>query len=137
MLMQATNSEEMVKRLKIFFNICRNHGMWLSRPKIQVGPIVELAGQDLSNEGCTLTANKYSALQNCQPPKNLNELRGFMCLVNWLSVQQPDLRNVTPSLRSMMSTKVTYLWIEKHQEEFDTIIRIFKDPLFLKPFQKT
>ena len=70
-LMQAEDSKEMVERLRTFFKICEKHGMWLSRPKIQIDP-----------------------------------------------------RKCTPNIRGMMSTQVSYIWTEGHQEEFDNIKRI-------------
>ena len=107
--------------------------MWLSKQKIQVGPQVEFSGLDLGRQGCTLTYTKYNALQNCQPPKNLHNLHGFMGLVNWLTIQQPDVCNSTPRIRELIRTKVKYIWTQEHQAEFKAIKIILDSPLFLKP----
>lgn len=84
---------------------------------------LEFLGHKLSVNGITPTDDKVAAVKNFREPKNAEETRSSLGLVNFVGKFIPDLATITEPLRMQTKCKMGahFKWNNEQQQAFDKI----------------
>lgn len=83
-------------------------------------PSVEFLGMRLDKDGIHPTFGKLEALKSMRPPIKLNELRGYLGLLNFFHSFIPNLQEKTKEMRKLLKKEVAFEWTLSMQAEFET-----------------
>jgi hypothetical protein len=118
-LVQAETREELFTRIESVLERCREHGIVLSKDKLEIGQSVKFAGHIVSDKGVSPDPEKLGAVADFPAPSDITSLRSFLGMVNQLGNYLPDLAHITEKMRGLLRKGVAWLWTPEHQMEFD------------------
>lgn len=98
---------------------------------------VEFVGHHLSSEGIRPLENKLSTLQSFRPPENVEELRSFLGLANYVGRFLPDLGTVTAPMRGLLRSNTRFEWGQHHQESFEALKSLISNVKTLSYFDNS
>ena len=101
-LIEATDSNQLEERCRIFLQNCRDWGMTLSDIKIEYGSEVTFGGFIVSDRGCRPDPGRVESLRQADPPKDQGALKSFIGAAQVLSAWIPDLAELTGNLRKLL-----------------------------------
>ena len=78
-------------------------------------------GHRITEEGLRVHPAKVSAISEMQPPTNVNELRRFMGMANYLARFMPHLTDTMQPLHNLLKNDVPYVWSTTQQTSFDAV----------------
>ena len=100
----ASNLEEVLSRLQA-------HGVRLKREKCRFfQKSVEYLGHHISADGVHTTKGKVEAIQEAPAPKNVQELRSFLGLLNYYARFIPNLASLLQPLHVLLQTDRPWKW---------------------------
>ena len=101
---------------------------WCSDAKICTSPfqrpsskLTKFAGCVVSFSGVTPDPDRISVLANFPTSTDQTSVRSFLGLCNQLAFFLPDYQHHTVALRQLTGKGRSFLWLPKHQVEFDTL----------------
>jgi hypothetical protein len=112
---------------------CKQHGITLSRDKMQMGSEVRFAGHVISPKGSS-PSQRRSALKNFPAPTDQTGLRSFLGLAVQLGGFVPDLAHLTEPLRPLLKKNAVFLWLPEHEEAFARVKDALTSPLVVRFF---
>ncbi|XP_055306964.1 uncharacterized protein K02A2.6-like [Sitodiplosis mosellana] len=113
-------------RLRKVFDRIRQFGITLNKTKCKFGvTTVEFYGHILSESGIKPKEDKVKAVKEFRPPKNAEEVRSFIGLVNYVGKFIPNLATISEPLRRLTKKGVRFVWGREQQLAFHA----FKDRL--------
>lgn len=136
-LIEAPDETTLMSRTRAVLDRCREHGITISKKKLQTGNCVKFAGYIISSEGIKPDPEKAKAIKEFPVPHDVTSLRSFLGLANQLGHFLPDLAQTTICLRQLLKKGVAFTWLEEHQQEFDKVREILTSDLLIKPFDPT
>ena len=86
-----------------------------------------------TSEGVTPDPEKVKALERINQPKDKNELKSFICMMQSNSGFIPNFAKKVAPLRTLLNGN-TFSWKHMRQKTFDNILNNFKDSLLLSYF---
>ena len=120
-------SEEHNENLRKFLERCLETGIKLNKDKLDVRlNEVTFMGHRITKEGLRVDPVKVSVISEMQSPNNINELRRFMGMANYLARFMPHLTDTTQPLHNLIKNDVPYVW-SKTQKTFDAVKVILTD----------
>jgi hypothetical protein len=134
LLIQAPDKHTAFKYLKKVLQAAMKSEITLSKSKIKRGPSVTFAGYSIKDTGIMPHPDRILALSEFPRPTNITELRGFLGLVNQLTIFVPDMAHLTDLLRHLLRKNVAFLWLEEHEEAFLQMKKILSSDMVVKPF---
>ena len=78
-------------------------------------------GVELSAKGISADPNKIIALQNAKAPQNINELRSFLGLCNYVSKFIPNYSEKTAILRELLKKESKFSWTQGQENAFTNL----------------
>ena len=115
-------SEEHYENLRKFFERCLETGIKLNKDRLDIElKEVTFMGHRITKEGLRVDPAKASAISEMQPPTNINELRRFMGMANYLARFMPHLTDTMQPLHNVLNDDVPYVWSKTQQTSFDTV----------------
>lgn len=118
----GTSKEQHDKRLNKVVETLRNWNVTLNMDKCVVGvDKIRFLGHELSQDGIRPTHDKVESVKQFRPPRNADELRSFLGLVNYVGRFIPDLATITYDLRILMRREEKFVWGGKQQIAFDEL----------------
>jgi hypothetical protein len=133
-LIQAPNKVVALTYLEKVLLAAQKHEITLSRAKIKRGSSVCFAGYIISDEGVKPHPDRVKSLSEFPRPTNLTELRGFLGLVNQLTIFVPDMAHLTDTLRLLLKKNVEYLWLKEHEDAFIKIKCVLTGDMVVRAF---
>ena len=79
---------------------------------------VEIPGQKIDTEGLHALPDKFEAIANAPEPRNIQELRPFLGLLNCYDKFVPYLSTTVHSLNSLLQHKKNSSWMTKYSHAF-------------------
>lgn len=79
---------------------------------------LEFLGHHLSAEGVTPKHDKVEGIRNFRRPANVEEMRSFLGLVNFVGKFIPDLATTTEPLRNQTKKNTTFEWGDDQERAF-------------------
>lgn len=118
-LVHGKTKEEHDIRLKKVLTTLEEKGITLNSKKCVFGvQAVEFMGHKLSVDGVAATENKIKAVCEFREPKNAEEVRSFLGLVNFVGRFIPNLSTITEPLRRLVKKDQRFVWKEEQRKAF-------------------
>ena len=75
-------------------------------------------GHVLSDKGVQPNSKKTAAIQEMEPPRNKQELKTLLGMVNYLAKFTPNLAETTAPMRSLLKKDSEFVWDYAQQTAF-------------------
>ena len=131
-LIWAETLEELMERIRIVLNRCKELKITMSREKLHIGRKVKFAGYMVSSTGFEPAPDQVKAIADLPAPTSLPKLRSFLGMANQLGSFIPDLSQATSGMRQLLKKNVAN--VADHQLEFEKAKKILTSPLIVHPF---
>ena len=116
----------------------QNAGLTLNREKCEYGmDEVRFWGMLINKYGIQPDPEKVEALDGLSHPKNKEELRSFLCMMQSVSDFIPEFSRKASVLRELLREKTHYRWEDSHQRCFEDLLSEFKKDVLLRFFDKS
>ena len=112
-LVQAPDITTLHNRVNELIKRCKSHNFTLSRKKLEIGETVEFAGQIVSHIGVQPNPKYLQGIKDFPAPKNTQELRSFLGMVNQLATYHPGFAKHTGTLQALLKKDTAFLWMEE------------------------
>ena len=104
--------EEVLRRLK-------EHGVRMNRAKCQfLAKSVEYLGYRIDEKGLHATDEKLQAITQAPPPKNVQELRSFLGLINYYGRFIPNSASILHPLNQLLHKQTKWVWSKECERSF-------------------
>ena len=101
---------------------CREYGITLSPDKVMFAQKeINFVGYKLGWNGINANPEKVSAFQNFPRPKNVQELRSFIGMVNQMGHFTTELAKAQGVLKDLIQKKNVFVWNESHDKAFEKV----------------
>ena len=130
----ADNEEDLVIRTRTVLERCKANNITISRKKIEMGNVIEVAGHNLSGTEIKPDEKKFSAIRKFPTPTYIKDVRAFLGLANQLGSFIPDLAHMTSTIRPLLKKGTSWNWLPEHQNAFDKIKEILTSDMVIQPF---
>ena len=101
---------------------CRDNGVKLNREKLQLRMNeVIFMGHRITKDGLQFDPGKVKAIGKMAAPTNVEELRRYFGMVNYLTKFMPHMTDVIYPLRNLTKHDVTWTWSDSQQDAFETV----------------
>ena len=91
-------------------------------------------GMIVSADGVRSDPEKVKALENLATPTNKEELVSFLCMMQSNSDFIPDFSKKAAFLRELTKKGCRFVWSEKHESSFRSLVSSFKNDVLLRYF---
>jgi transposase InsO family protein len=136
-LIQAPDRHTLFNRLRQVLQKCREHGITISKRKLQIGETIKFAGFIISSKGIEADPNKLAAIHNFPKPTDISSLRSFLGLANQLGQFIPDLAHITANLRSLLQKNTAFTWLKEHDEDFNKCKELLTSKIIVRHFDSS
>ena len=91
----------------------------------------------MSSLGIKPDPDLLASISDFPVPTDRRHVRSFLGLAVQLGNFLPDLAHNTTLLRKLTSEKNAFLWLDSHQQQFQSLKKILTSPMLVKPFDPT
>ena len=106
------NSEEVLTRLQ-------QHGIRLKREKCQfMKELVDYLGHHIDSQGVHASPSKVKAIVQAPSPKNVQELRSFLGMINYYGKFLANVSTLLHPLNELLKAVVMWEWSEECERAF-------------------
>ena len=110
----ASEEVEHLENLEEVFKRLQAHGIRMKRNKCSfMQESVQYLGHRLDAEGIRATPEKVAAITNAPLPKNVQQLRSFLGLLNYYRKFLPNLATIVQPLNELLQKNKKWLWTAK------------------------
>ena len=107
--------------LKTVFEIMRTHQLKMNPTKSFLGVANKFLGFVVTSNGIHLDPEKFRAVQEMQPPRNLRELRGLQRRLAYIRRFISNLSGRCQPFTKLMKKGVSFIWHDACQQAFEEI----------------
>jgi len=109
-------------RLNGFLSRCVELGIKLNKAKMEVpADSITFMGHCVNSHGFSVDPEKLSAMTKVKEPQNIDELRQFLGIFNYVMKSVPNLARVTYLLHNLLKKDVESNWSSAQQEAFGKV----------------
>lgn len=124
-----------LKALEQFMKAIRKSGLTLNPTKCEFAKKeIKFWGMIVSSEGVRPDPEKVEVLEHLEEPKNKEELRSFLCMMQSNSDFIENFARISADLRELTRDRIHFRWEPKHQTAFTTLLTAFKANVALRYF---
>lgn len=117
--------EDHDKHLDSFFGRCREKNVKLNKEKLVLrSDNITFMGHKINKEGLQTDPQKTEAIKDYPAPKNLEELRRFLGMVNYLARYLSHLTENIHPLQNLLKKNVPWTWSDSQERAFQTVKRM-------------
>lgn len=114
--------EQLKERVAKVIAALKLYNVMLNESKCVYGvETIEFLGHKLSAAGISPKQDKVESIRNFRRPANVDEVRSFLGLVNFVGKFIPDLATITEPLRTLTQKNAAFVWEDKHQQVFEQL----------------
>lgn len=129
-----TNTEHDI-RVKNVLKCLQEAGVELNEEKNEYAKSeVTFLGHVISKHGVKPTEDKITDISNFRRPNNVDELRSFLGLINYIGRFIPNLSSVAEPLYFLLRKENTFLWESKQEEAFQSLKNSIRKAKYLSYF---
>ncbi|XP_055622583.1 uncharacterized protein K02A2.6-like [Toxorhynchites rutilus septentrionalis] len=140
-LVYGKNQEQHDKALSMVLNRLKEYGITINERKCEFGRTqVTFMGHNLNGKGISPSEEKVDSIRRFRNPENVEEVRSFLGLVNYLGKFIPNLSTLTAPLRELLHKNIRFKWCNKHTEAFEKVKKELADPRnlgYYSPYDET
>ena len=124
-IIHSRNHEDHDTHLTNFLLRCREKGIKLNKDKLQLRmPEISFMGHQITAEGLQTDPEKVRAVNDMDAPRNVEELRRFLGMINYLGRFLPNVTTVTEPLHNLIRQDTPWSWSEVQQRSFDEVKKL-------------
>ena len=118
-LVSGKDEASHLEALEAVFKRLEKHGFRLKREKCEfLTSAVEYLGHVIGKEGVHPLPNKVTAIEKAPAPKNTQELRSFLGLLNYYGKFIPNLSTLLHPLNALLQAETKWAWSKECAEAF-------------------
>ena len=118
-IITGANEESHLQNVRKVLERLRRHGIHANQEKCEfMQNQVEYLGHRIDSEGIHATDSKLEAITNAPPPKNVQELRSFLGLLNYYCKFIPNLATLIHPLNDLLCKDRKWKWSKECDESF-------------------
>ena len=122
MIIHGRDREEHDHNLKAFLERCKDNGIKLNRDNLKLRMSeVTFMGHLITKDGLQSDPEKVKAIAEMAAPTNINELRRYLGVINYLAKFLPHMTDVIYPLRNLTKDDIKWTWTESQQQAFETV----------------
>jgi len=133
-LLESHDLPSLLRRIRCVLTRAREHGLRISRKKLEIGENIKFAGYMIGPNGVSPDPDKIKAIREFPTPKSVTDVRSFLGLANQLGSFMPDLAQITVEMRKLLKKGVGFNWLEDHQNAFERAKKILCSEMLIKTF---
>ena len=112
-------------RMKAFLNRCQREGIRLNKKKMKHElDSITFMGHTITREGLKPDKSKVEAIQEFPTPTNVNQLRSFLGIVNYLGKFINNCSGILQHLHNLVKKEVEWIWSKAQ----DTACLLYTSP---------
>lgn len=120
MLISGRTESEHLARLNAVLQRLEQNGLRLKLPKCEfMKPTVEYLGYVVDSDGLHPTSEKVQAVKDAPRPKNVQELRSYLGMLQYYARFLPNLSSVIHPLNELLSSKTPWKWTPECEKAFE------------------
>lgn len=121
-VIHGATEEEHDNRLENFLLRCRQKGIKLNKDKLELKMReITFMGHRIGASGLMPDPEKVKAITEMKAPKNIEELRRFLGIINFLAKYLPRLATATEVLRNLTKKDVEWNWSAAQETAFQSV----------------
>ncbi len=134
----GTTDEEHLANLAEVLRRLREHGVRLKKDKCRfLRDSVEYLGHRIDSKGLHATDSKLKAITEAPSPKNVQELRAFLGLLNYYGRFIPNRATLSQPLHQLLCKDSRWKWTKECDKAFKTIKDTLVSSSFLTHYNPT
>ena len=134
LVIATKTTHEHKETLSKVMDAVRKANLTLNKKKCIFGKSeIKFWGMLFTSEGVKPDPEKVKVLENISPPKDKDELKSFICMMQSNSDFIPNFSKKVALLRTLLNEKI-FCWTHLHQKTFDNILNDFKENILLSYF---
>uniref|UniRef100_A0A8C6NU34 Gypsy retrotransposon integrase-like protein 1 n=1 Tax=Nothobranchius furzeri TaxID=105023 RepID=A0A8C6NU34_NOTFU len=125
------------ERLQQVLKRCEKAGLTLNEKCEFSVERVKFLGHNISATGIEADPDKISAIENMPEPRNVEEVRRFLGMVNYVGKFSSSLPALTKPLRDLLKSDSTWTWDAQQRTAFEKIKEELSSPPVLAQYSPT
>lgn len=110
-----------LRYLRIVFTTLRWYQFYLSKEKVECfSPSMKILDAVVSDNGISVTPEKWDAIRNWPTPRNVKDIQRFMGSIQWMADHLPHLAELAAPI-TRLTGKVTWNWTSACDFAFDAL----------------
>ena len=102
-LLHAKGEEDLLERIRKFFEICREYNLQLHAEKMDLFlTAARFCGRGVDSDGIRYDPRGFESLKSMKTPEKANDFQQFLCACNWMRTRIPDYSRTIASLHKLM-----------------------------------
>ena len=119
-LVTGATAEEHLRNLDEVLTRLKKHRVWLRKDKCRfMESSVEYLGHRVDQEGIHATTSKLQAISEAPAPRNVQELRSFLGLLNYYGRFIPNLSSLIHPLHKLLCKNAAWKWSRSCESAFN------------------
>ncbi|XP_065208322.1 uncharacterized protein K02A2.6-like [Planococcus citri] len=132
---QGATAKELLDRLRMVFQTFREHGLKLNKDKCQFNlKSITYLGFVIDANGIRKTPEKIETIVKCDYPKNIEQLRSFIGLINYYGRFIPNMADILAPMYQLMQKDVQFVWNNQCQAAFVRLKQEMTEDRILVPY---
>ncbi|XP_054723430.1 uncharacterized protein K02A2.6-like [Uloborus diversus] len=120
----GSDDQSHLKAMETFFKKCKQHGLKLNLAKSKFfQDEIKFLGHKIDAQGLHKTDEKILAITNAPTPKNVQDVKSFLGLVNFHGKFCPNLATLAYPLNNLTKKEVKWNWSKNCQNAFEKLNR--------------
>ncbi|KAK7090906.1 hypothetical protein V1264_010645 [Littorina saxatilis] len=136
-MLHSSTNEEHDKLLKRVFQRLKEVGLELNEDKCEYKKALTFLGHVISENGVRPDESKVEAIVKMKEPENVEELRRYLGMVNYLGRYVPHLSTVLQPLNSLLVKETAWLWGHAQASAFTRVKELLTSAPTLAFFDPT
>ncbi|KAK3773720.1 hypothetical protein RRG08_001449 [Elysia crispata] len=122
LIVHGATKEEHDHNLRAVLRKCQEFGIKLNANKMDLAQdTIRFMGHIITKDGIRVDPDKIKAIYTHPVPKNLEQLRRFLGMVNYLARYMPSLTKVLHPLQNLVKKDTPFVWSESQEAAFQCI----------------
>ena len=122
-------------KLSGLFQRCRDKGIKPNKEMLKLHcSEVSFMGHTVSNDGLKPDPAKLQGIQEMLSPKNKQDVKRFLGMVNYLQRYAPNLSQATAPLRDLLKETSQFRWDTPQEQSFNNVKQVISETPVLKFF---
>lgn len=132
----ATKSEHDERLFEVLQRL-RRYKLTVRKDKCCIAkPVIEYLGYKVDANGIHPTMDKVKAIHSAPSPKNKDELRSFLGMVNFYNRFLKNKATVAENLHRLLDNDAVFVWNNEHEEAFMAIKQLLQSDMVLTHFDE-
>ena len=121
-VVHGRTQEEHDSRLEKLLSTLKQAGLKLNRNKCSFSQkSITFLGHLITKDGIRIDPEKVAAIRNIQPPRNVQDLRKLLGMINFLTKFIPSAQDLLAPLNELLKSDTNWIWDEHHENSLEQV----------------